>query len=88
MISVLELAAAHFLFGTLSGFWFQCGLVAFGNILLQRKTFAGYIIFFYLATNFYVNLCDFIYKAMLESGAIRGYYHDEFFLSSFSYKVH
>jgi hypothetical protein len=55
---------------------------------MEKKTFAAYILFFYLATNFYVNLCDFIYKTMLESGAIRGYYHDEFFLSSFSYKVH
>jgi hypothetical protein len=33
-MSVLELATAHFFFGTLLGFLFQCGLIAFGHILL------------------------------------------------------
>lgn len=37
----------------------------------------------YISLNFWVNLTDFLY-----TGLFKEFYHDEFFLTSFSYKVH
>ena len=37
----------------------------------------------YLTLNLWVNVTDFLY-----TGLIKEYYHDEFFLMSFSYKIH
>ena len=50
--------------------------------------FTGYLITFYISSNFWVNLIDFFHREFLSSGVLMGYYHDEFTNSSFSYKLH
>jgi hypothetical protein len=55
-----------------------------GVLLLEsRKIFLVIFVLVYLNVTLWVNLTDFLF-----SGLIMEYYHDEFFLSSFSYKIH
>lgn len=51
--------------------------------LKERKTFICIFVVIYLTVTFWVNLTDYIFN-----GLIMDYYHDEFFVSSFSYKIH
>lgn len=49
----------------------------------NHKLFIGLFLTIYLSINFWVNLTDF-----LVTGVINDYYHDEFFATSFSNKLH
>lgn len=83
MLSCIELLVAHLLTGTTQGFLFQCCLIAILIALKNHKLFIGLFACIYVSLNFWVNLTDFFY-----TGLIHEYYHDEFFLTSFSYKLH
>lgn len=79
----VELILAHLVSGSLAGGSLQvlllCGLLN----LARRRIFLAIFVFVYLNVTLWVNLTDFLF-----SGLIMDYYHDEFFLSSFSYKIH
>ena len=52
-------------------------------LLRENKTFIAIFTVVYLTVTCWVNTTDYWYN-----GLIMEYYHDEFFVSSFSYKVH
>lgn len=80
--SLLELSLANFLTGSVLGLLLQCSVLSVLVALKDRKLFVSLFVTTYLSLNFWVNLTDFLY-----TGLIKNYYHDEFFLTSFSYKI-
>ena len=81
--SLVELALAHLCFGSMSGYLFQVCILGLAHTLQHRKLFCCLFLAIYLSMNFWVNLTDFLW-----TGLINEYYHDEFFTTSFSNKVH
>ena len=79
----IEILVAHLLMGTLSGFCFQSIVLHTLYRLREKRVFLSLFFLSYLCLNFWVNLTDLLY-----SGVIHDYYHDEFFLTSVSYKLH
>jgi hypothetical protein len=82
-MAAVELLLAHLFVGNTAGFIFQSLFLASLMLLKNHKLFVGLFVWIYLSLNFWVNLTDFIY-----TGLIKEYYHDEFFATSFSYKMH
>lgn len=83
IMACVELFLAHLVAGSLAGCLLQYGLLIAVFCLKQQKTFIAIFIVIYLTVTCWVNLTDYLYN-----GLIMEYYHDEFFVSSFSYKTH
>ena len=82
-VANVEIVLAHLLMGTLSGLLFQTIVLHILYRLRDKRIFLSLFFVSYLSLNFWVNLTDLLY-----SGVIHDYYHDEFFLTSVSYKLH
>jgi len=82
-MACVELLLAHLVSGNLAGCLLQYGLLISLISLKNQKTFLTIFTTIYLTVTCWVNLTDYLYN-----GLIMEYYHDEFFVSSFSYKTH
>ena len=80
----IELALSHFACGCISNFLFQAAIsCVFFFVFRERKLVLCLFLSIYLTLNFWVNLVDFFC-----TGLIYDYYHDDFFTTSLSNKVH
>lgn len=82
-MACVELFLAHLVAGSLDGCVLQYGLLVALLILRENKTFIAIFTVTYLTVTCWVNTTDYFFN-----GLIMEYYHDEFFVSSFSFKLH
>ena len=85
VVACVELIVANALYGSLPFSLVQMAVFFIGYCVIkyEYKVLGAVFLGFYFSLNFWVNLTDFLYTGLLQS-----YYHDDFFTTSFSYKVH
>jgi len=82
-MACVELFLAHLFAGSLEGCLLQYGMLAVLITFRENKALIAIFLLIYLTVTCWVNATDYLY-----SGLLMEYYHDEFFVSSFSYKMH